>query len=220
MQSVLAAVGAVYFLLVANFYNESHGFQKFYNRLYPVWKVMPIVFLTIFAAVHGGGLSKRNRFMCAMALFFGGIGDVLIGLSDEGIVTGAIAFAIGHLFYMPTKIFWPLLIGTFAWGAVLGHFCVFPMLNEHPFEVLILSTYSLILSSCLAITGSHIWSLTSIHGLHDVLHIGFGTGNGSYRVQATMARNGRPGYILHCTISHLIRQYPYWSPLKSKTSLT
>ncbi|PIO62562.1 hypothetical protein TELCIR_15875 [Teladorsagia circumcincta] len=28
------------------------------------------------------------------------------------------------------------------------------MLNEHPFEVLILSVYSLILSSCLAITGS------------------------------------------------------------------
>ncbi|KAK6049338.1 YhhN-like protein [Cooperia oncophora] len=128
--------------------------------MYPIWKVLPIAFLSVFAATHGGGLSKRDRTMCALALFFGGIGDVLIGLSEEGIVTGAIAFGIGHLFYLtqilsrPTKIHWPLLIGTFVWGAIIGHLCFLPMLKQHLFEVLLLSTYSLILSSCLAVTGS------------------------------------------------------------------
>lgn len=62
--------------------------------------MIPIVFLALFAAVDGGGMSKRDRILCTMALFFGGIGDVLIGLSHEGIVTGAIAFGIGHIFYM------------------------------------------------------------------------------------------------------------------------
>ncbi|VDO47725.1 unnamed protein product [Haemonchus placei] len=160
MQSVLAAVGVVYFLLVANFYNESNGFVKYYNTLYAVWKVIPIVFLTVFAAVHGGGLSKRDRMMCALGLFFGGIGDVLIGLSEGGIITGAVAFGIGHLFYKTqfwshsTKIYWPLLIGALAWSAIIGHLCVLPLLNQHPIEVLILSTYSLLLTYCVATTGS------------------------------------------------------------------
>ncbi|KAK5977918.1 hypothetical protein GCK32_010623 [Trichostrongylus colubriformis] len=160
MQSVLAAVGAMYFLLVANFYNESHGFEKYYNTLYPVWKVIPIIFLTLFAAFHAGGISKKDRFMCAMGLFFGGIGDVLIGLSDEGIVTGALVFGIGHLFYMSqflsryTKIHLPLVIGILVWGSIIGHLCLFPMLKEHPIEVFILTTYSFLLSSCLAISGS------------------------------------------------------------------
>ncbi|KIH45065.1 hypothetical protein ANCDUO_24900, partial [Ancylostoma duodenale] len=98
--SSLYAVGAVYFLLIANFYNESQGFTKFYNAMYPVWKVIPILFLTLFAAVDGGGLPKRDRKMCALGLFFGGVGDVLIGVKHEGIVPGAISFGIGHFFYM------------------------------------------------------------------------------------------------------------------------
>ncbi|KIH56429.1 hypothetical protein ANCDUO_13390 [Ancylostoma duodenale] len=89
--SSLYAVGAVYFLLIANFYNESQGFTK---------KVIPILFLTLFAAVDGGGLPKRDRKMCALGLFFGGVGDVLIGVKHEGIVPGAISFGIGHFFYM------------------------------------------------------------------------------------------------------------------------
>ncbi|KIH43205.1 hypothetical protein ANCDUO_26794, partial [Ancylostoma duodenale] len=63
-------------------------------------KVIPILFLTLFAAVDGGGLPKRDRKMCALGLFFGGVGDVLIGVKHEGIVPGAISFGIGHFFYM------------------------------------------------------------------------------------------------------------------------
>ncbi|EYC16196.1 hypothetical protein Y032_0034g2853 [Ancylostoma ceylanicum] len=123
-------------------------------------KVIPILFLTLFAAADGGGLPKKDRNMCALGLFFGGVGDVLIGVSHEGIVPGAIAFGIGHFFYMtqflrrPLKIYWPLVVVTLVWGALIGHVCVFPLLTEHPIAVTIMTLYSLILSTCLAITGS------------------------------------------------------------------
>ncbi|VDM62319.1 unnamed protein product [Angiostrongylus costaricensis] len=186
MRSVLLAVGAVYFLLVANFYNESHGFTEFYNAMYAVWKVVPIVFLTIFAALDGGGLPTTERTLCALGLFFGGVGDVLIGLSHEGIVTGAIAFGIGHFFYMvcycgghffsrPTTWCWPLLVITFLWGIVIGEFCVFPMFDEHPFAVTVMVLYSLILSSCLVLTGSQYYNRQKVDDKEGLLlrYIGF-----------------------------------------------
>ncbi|VDL84552.1 unnamed protein product [Nippostrongylus brasiliensis] len=160
MQSILLAVGAIYALLVANFYNESHGFTKHYDSMYSVWKVLPIVFLTLFTFTSGGGLSKRDRLMCSLALFFGGVGDILIGLSHEGIVPGAVAFGIGHFFYMtqfysqPMTFVWPLVIATLGWGACIGHVCVFPLLGQHPYAVAIMTVYSLVLSACLIVTGS------------------------------------------------------------------
>ncbi|KAJ1373074.1 hypothetical protein KIN20_035405 [Parelaphostrongylus tenuis] len=128
--------------------------------MYPVWKVIPIIFLTTFAAVDGGGLPTPERIMCALGLLFGGVGDVLIGLSHEGIVPGAVAFGIGHFFYMtrffsrPTKVYWPLLVITSVWGLIIGLVCLFPMFYEHPFAVTIMALYAVILSTCLTISGS------------------------------------------------------------------
>ncbi|VDM66711.1 unnamed protein product [Strongylus vulgaris] len=124
-------------------------------------KVIPILFLTLFAAIDGGGLSPKNRKLCALGLFFGAIGDVIIGVSKEGLIPGALAFGIGHFFYMsqflsrPLKIFWPLLYIITAWGSIIGVFVMLPAASEHPIAVSIMVTYSLILSSCLVITGSH-----------------------------------------------------------------
>uniref|UniRef100_A0A1I7XU26 Large ribosomal subunit protein eL33 n=1 Tax=Heterorhabditis bacteriophora TaxID=37862 RepID=A0A1I7XU26_HETBA len=164
MRSVMIVVGIVYFLLVANFYNESHGFTKFYNEMYPVCinyrKITPIVFLIIFSLLHGGGLYIRDRFICALGLLFGGIGDYLIGISHEGIITGAVAFGIGHFIYMTffihhhTILCWPLLVAMLLWGALVGHVCVFPLLAEQPIAVGIMTVYSLILSTCFFISAS------------------------------------------------------------------
>ncbi|KJH44425.1 YhhN-like protein [Dictyocaulus viviparus] len=160
MRSVLFAVGAVYFILIANFYNESLGFTNFYSTTYALWKVVPIMFLMLFALFDGGGIPSEKRLMCSLGIFFGGVGDVLIGLRHDGIVPGAIAFAIGHLFYMTqffsrtTKLNRRLLFITFLWGMIVGLFCMLPMSYKHPFAVVIIALYSLLLSACFAITGS------------------------------------------------------------------
>ncbi|CAJ0596354.1 unnamed protein product [Cylicocyclus nassatus] len=159
--STLYVAGAVYLLLVANFYKESGGFNRHYNAMYAVWKVIPIVFLVVFAAVNGGGVSQKNRATCALGLFFGAIGDVLLGLSKHGLVPGASAFGVGHLFYMshfisrPLKIFRPLVYVTAAWTSVVAKMVFLPILEEHPIAVSILFIYSVLIALCLVMTASH-----------------------------------------------------------------
>lgn len=47
-----------------------------------------------------GKLEGVKQFYQALGLFFSGIGDFIISFHAYGLVTGAIAFGIGHLFYM------------------------------------------------------------------------------------------------------------------------
>ncbi|CAD6194849.1 unnamed protein product [Caenorhabditis auriculariae] len=160
MRSTMIPVGFVYFLLVANFYNESAGFDKDHTPYYSLWKVTPIASLAGFSLFHGAGLSDKDRLLAGLGLIFGGIGDYVIGSSNEGIVAGAIAFGIGHVFYLmlfmnyQTKVHQPLVAAMIFWGAVISKVCFLPLLEEHPIAMLIMASYAVLLTSCFVIAAS------------------------------------------------------------------
>lgn len=47
-----------------------------------------------------GDLQGWDRVNYALGLTFGALGDFLLALYEGGLIPGAIAFAVGHLFYM------------------------------------------------------------------------------------------------------------------------
>jgi uncharacterized membrane protein YhhN len=128
------------------------------------------------SALHlllGAGLAVAHRRYTALALFFGAIGDFLIGASHDGIVYGAIAFGIGHLFYLvpsPTncsnsffqatfarhlkRLYWPLVMLCLAWGGFVHRICLLPMVYVQPISTAILFAYSLTLTAVFLISGS------------------------------------------------------------------
>lgn len=67
-------------------------------------KITPIILLVAFAYLNGGGLGKEQRKTAAAGLFFGGVGDWIIGMRHDGIILGAVAFGIGHLFYLVSLV--------------------------------------------------------------------------------------------------------------------
>ncbi|CAJ0945539.1 unnamed protein product, partial [Mesorhabditis belari] len=163
MRDGLFEFGLLYALLVGNFCYQSNGFVKFYDDRYCLWKLMkltPIVALALFTYFHGAGLNERSRRLHALGIVFGGIGDWLIGNSKEGIVVGAIAFGIGHLFYMSLfvpgsfKIAPSMLIGAAVWGLIANQLCLMPMFQEHPIPVAIMIIYSLLLTACFILSYS------------------------------------------------------------------
>ena len=58
------------------------------------------MFLVVFTYLHQIGMSTKESQIAAIGLAFGAVGDYLIGASHDGIVTGAIAFGLGHLSYL------------------------------------------------------------------------------------------------------------------------
>ncbi|CAB01651.2 lysoplasmalogenase [Caenorhabditis elegans] len=160
MQSQLSSIGLAYFLLVANFYYQSNGFNDHYTFSYSFWKITPIILLVAFAYLNGGGLGKEQRKTAAAGLFFGGVGDWIIGMRHDGIILGAVAFGIGHLFYLSlyrqhaTKIHTKFLLGMLAWALVIGQLCFIPMLADHRGPLTVFASYSLLLSTCTLIAVS------------------------------------------------------------------
>ncbi|CAO4364219.1 unnamed protein product [Caenorhabditis nigoni] len=154
MRSQFSSIGLAYFLLVANFYYQSNGFNDHYTLSYSFWKVTPIILLTAFAYLNGGGLGKEHRKTMAAGLFFGGVGDWIIGMRHDGIILGALAFGIGHLFYLSlfrhheTKVHSKFLLGMLAWALVIGQLCFVPMLADHRGPLVVFASYSLLLSTC------------------------------------------------------------------------
>ncbi|CAB3405255.1 unnamed protein product [Caenorhabditis bovis] len=152
MQSVFALVCLVYYLLIANFYKQSNGFQDHYNLTYAFWKITPILFLAGFTFLHGGGMKRRYRLAAAGGLIFGGIGDWIIGIDRDGIIPGAIAFGIGHLFYLSifirhrTQLHNRAAVAMLIWAAIIGQLCLLPLMRVHFAPVLIFSIYSVLLS--------------------------------------------------------------------------
>ncbi|CAJ0576585.1 unnamed protein product, partial [Mesorhabditis spiculigera] len=172
MQNGLLEFGLLYGLLVANFGYQSGGFVKFYDDRYCLWKLMkisPIVALALFTYFHGAGLNERARKIQTLGIVLGGVGDWLIGSTKEGIVTGAIAFGLGHLCYMAlfvpgnVKVVPAFLAGTLAWGLVANQLCLVPMIKDHPYAVGIMMVYSLLLTACLVFSYSHYQLGTARH---------------------------------------------------------
>lgn len=97
----------------------------------------PILLLSVFAYLNGGGLGKADRQTAALGLIFGGLGDFIIGMRHDGIILGALAFGIGHLFYLVRanlkiwKKFWKSLVQINSW--------IFSMFFENLVEFLVKS---------------------------------------------------------------------------------
>uniref|UniRef100_A0A8R1I694 lysoplasmalogenase n=1 Tax=Caenorhabditis japonica TaxID=281687 RepID=A0A8R1I694_CAEJA len=154
MRAQFSSLGLAYFVLVANFYYQSNGFHDHFTFSYSFWKVTPIVLLVAFAYLNGGGLGKSDRQTAALGLLSGGIGDFVIGLHQDGIILGALAFGIGHLYYLSlfrhheTKIHHKFLLGMLGWAVIITQLCLLPLLPEHKGPVAVFACYSMLLSTC------------------------------------------------------------------------
>ncbi|CAI2328255.1 unnamed protein product [Caenorhabditis sp. 36 PRJEB53466] len=181
MRSQFSSIGLAYFVLVANFYYQSNGFNDHFTLSYSFWKVTPIILLAAFAYLNGGGLGKEERKTAAIGLVFGGVGDWVIGMHQDGIILGAFAFGLGHLCYLSlfrhheTKIHNKFLLGMLAWAVVIGQLCLLPLLPEHKGPVAVFALYSLLLSTCTFIAVSQYLNGSSTQNEEGLLYraIGF-----------------------------------------------
>ncbi|GMS91819.1 hypothetical protein PENTCL1PPCAC_30394, partial [Pristionchus entomophagus] len=164
----LHKAGVAYLLAIGHFFYQSAGFVKFYNDQYAYWKCIPLLVLISFVAIHGG-VPTKTRTLLAIALAAGSVGDFVIGSAHDGIVPGAVAFGIGHIINMLTfapetrRICWPLAGAVLALNAVVGHFCVFPILEKSVIDVVILSVYSCLLAAALIVAASQCFYGSSVH---------------------------------------------------------
>ncbi|GMR63137.1 hypothetical protein PMAYCL1PPCAC_33332, partial [Pristionchus mayeri] len=165
----LHKAGVAFIVAIVHFFYQSSGFTKFYNEMYAYWKCTPLLVLISFVALHGGGVPLKTRAFLAIALTAGCAGDYVIGIAKEGIVPGAIAFGIGHIFYMLTfvpdtlAICWPLAGALLAWNAVIGYICLLPVLKVSVFAVLVMTVYSFILTSTVIFSASQCIYGSAIH---------------------------------------------------------
>ncbi|MFH4983537.1 hypothetical protein AB6A40_010246 [Gnathostoma spinigerum] len=88
-----------YVALVVLFYRQSDGFDDT-TSLYDFWKTLPVLMLSVLCYLIGAGLRGRERTFTALGLLFGAIGDCIIGGTDNRLAAGALAFGIGHIFYL------------------------------------------------------------------------------------------------------------------------
>ncbi|KHN78314.1 hypothetical protein Tcan_16988 [Toxocara canis] len=93
-----------YFALVALFYRQSDGFIRKYDGSYEYWKTLPVLILSVLCYLIDAGLRGRERTFTALGLFFGALGDYLICRTEDGLITGATAFGIGHIFYLVCSV--------------------------------------------------------------------------------------------------------------------
>lgn len=149
-----------YFALIALFYRQSNGFIERYDSLYEYWKTLPVLMLSILCLLLGAGLRGKERSFTAIGLFFGAIGDYLIGHMNDGLIIGATSFGIGHIFYLLTfahrirRLSYGLLTFAVISGLIIGYITVIPILFTHPISSAIMTSYCLLLSACLVFSGS------------------------------------------------------------------
>jgi len=150
----------VYLALIVLFYDKTDGFQKTSILTYCALKSIPVFALAGLVHLGHGNLKGMDRSSHALGLFFGACGDFLIGFHQHGLVTAALAFGIGHLFYMGTfalhlkKVSNELAAIILLYGLFINHFFLMPQFFFHPFSTVILMAYSLILGTALVISGS------------------------------------------------------------------
>ncbi|KAI1703500.1 yhhN family domain-containing protein [Ditylenchus destructor] len=152
---------AVYVFLIVLFYNKTDGFQKTAGVFnYCFFKSIPVFALSALVYFEQGGLKGVNRTSHALGLFFGACGDFIISFHQHGLVTGAVAFALGHLAYMGTfalqlhKVSGELATVCLLYALFVNHYFLMPQFWFHPISTLILMGYSLILGTALVISGS------------------------------------------------------------------
>ncbi|KAE9548337.1 hypothetical protein FO519_008454 [Halicephalobus sp. NKZ332] len=151
---------ACYVALISLFYTYTDGFRLSHTWTYCILKTFPCSILGLLVFLEHTPLTGTQAKQQAIGLVFGALGDFLIALHEDGLTTGAVSFAVGHLFYM--AIFAPRVKQvskefTFiilAYGAVMNHFFLIPNLSIHPISTLILMVYSLILCTALVLSGS------------------------------------------------------------------
>uniref|UniRef100_A0A915DEE0 lysoplasmalogenase n=1 Tax=Ditylenchus dipsaci TaxID=166011 RepID=A0A915DEE0_9BILA len=159
-----------YFVLIALFYDKTDGFQKTSLINYCVLKSIPVFALAALVHIGHGNLKGKNRTAHALGLFFGACGDFIIAFHQYGLVSAALAFGVGHLFYMKTfalqlkKVSAELATVVLLYALFMNHFFLMPEFFFHPLSTIILMAYSLILGTALVISGSLYFHGTKTQG--------------------------------------------------------
>ncbi|GMR32932.1 hypothetical protein PMAYCL1PPCAC_03127, partial [Pristionchus mayeri] len=156
----LLKAGVLFLLAIAHFFYQSGGLSRSYGDVYAFWKSTPLLVLISFVALHGGGIPLKERALLFFALLAGCTGDYVMGLAKEGIVPGAIAFGIGHIFYLITfarntlSIHWPVTFALLLWNSVIVYFCILPFLKVSVVAVIVMTTYAFLLATTVVFAAS------------------------------------------------------------------
>ncbi|VDK89348.1 unnamed protein product [Litomosoides sigmodontis] len=149
-----------YFALVFIFYHQSNGFIPSCDNLYEYWKTLPVLILSILYYAVGSSFSNRQRTYASLGLLAGAIGDYMIARPNDGLILGAVCFAIGHIFYLFTfthcigNVCIPLLFITILISSVIFYATLTLLLIVHPIASAIMIIYSFLLSTCVVFSGS------------------------------------------------------------------
>uniref|UniRef100_A0A7E4USS5 lysoplasmalogenase n=1 Tax=Panagrellus redivivus TaxID=6233 RepID=A0A7E4USS5_PANRE len=150
----------IFVLFVAIFYAQTSSFDHKHTWEYPVLKTLPCLVLS--ALVHFGmsPLKGQEASYHAKGLFLGAVGDLLLALSENGLYPGAVAFAIGHIYYMAViapkiiQIHINLALVAFVYAAGINYAFLVPALTASPLSTLIMMAYSIILTTGVVLAGS------------------------------------------------------------------
>lgn len=162
-------VFCAYFVSILNFYHQSSAFTNSHNIELASYKTLPTIILIASAAIDGDGIAARTRVLLVFALIGGAVGDFVLGLSPEGIVPGAIAFGVGHVFYMCSfvpdgpYILWPLAAALFTIAGAVCYMFIMPMMQVFPLMGVVLASYVFILTLTLLFSGSQCFYGTTKH---------------------------------------------------------
>jgi uncharacterized membrane protein YhhN len=155
-----ATMLSVYIFLIALFYIKTDGFQEEHSLRFCMLKTLPVLALGFFVHRGHGALKGWDRANHAAGLAFGALGDFLIALYEGGLVTGAIAFAMGHLCYMARfapslkKLSQELTVITVTYFLFVNHFFLLPQLPIKPLTTIIIMAYALVLATAWVVSGS------------------------------------------------------------------
>uniref|UniRef100_A0AC35U401 YhhN-like protein n=1 Tax=Rhabditophanes sp. KR3021 TaxID=114890 RepID=A0AC35U401_9BILA len=153
----------IYITLIAFFGISTNGFEYTLDINYIFFKTLPVLALSVLTYLGNTAVNEKYRKIQTTALLFGAIGDFLIAFlhnNISGLVIGAVAFGIGHMFYLKTfyrklkHLYIPLTIPVVVYGAVINQLFLVPKLDEDLISTIILMIYSAILAVPLLISGS------------------------------------------------------------------
>ncbi|GMR56344.1 hypothetical protein PMAYCL1PPCAC_26539, partial [Pristionchus mayeri] len=158
-----------FLLAIAHFFYQSNGFTRYFNYMYRFWVCTPLLVLITFVALHGGGLTRKDRSLLFIALSAGCIGDHVMGIAEEGVVPGAIAFGIGHIAYMLTfapktlEISRNFALALLSFTVVTVCVCILPLAKISIIAVILMSVYAFILAASVIYAASQCWHGNSEH---------------------------------------------------------
>ncbi|CEF71322.1 YhhN-like family-containing protein [Strongyloides ratti] len=153
----------IYGILIGYFALTTDGFTYEPTSIYCVKKCLPIIALAGMVFSGMTKIKKKYKYTHIWGILFGALGDFLISFFHNdlhSIVIGAVAFGIGHFFYLRTFLLKSkhfhkgLSLITFLGISGIISIIILPSFEDEPISTIIIGVYALILAICFVGSGS------------------------------------------------------------------